>query len=173
MAVAESDFERWVCRACVPGHVVVPRIAARAFWCPESPRQMECSVDSPSDRELYPGLAAPLGYRYADHVGEELFVAGQVPHDAEGELVGIGDAGVQARQCLRNLVTLVTLRGFSIGDIHHLTIYVVGEHQNRLDSWGVVTEFFDGDVPPATLLGVAGLGYEHQLVEIDARVTRG
>jgi hypothetical protein len=35
-----------------------------------------------------------------------------------------------------------------------------------------VTEFFDGNVPPATLLGVAGLGHEHQLVEIGLRVTR-
>jgi enamine deaminase RidA (YjgF/YER057c/UK114 family) len=130
-------------------------------------------VDSASDGERNPGLTARPGYRYADHVGEELFVAGQVPHDADGELVGIEAAGVQARQCLQNLVTLVTHAGFSVGDIHHLTIYVVGDHQNRLDSWRVVTEFFDGDVPPATLLGVAGLGYEHQLVEIDARVTRG
>ena len=117
-------------------------------------------------------MAAPSGYRYADHVGEELFVAGQVPHDAEGELVGVGNAGVQARQCLRNLVTLVTHGGFAIGDIHHLTIYVIGEHQNLLDSWRAVTEFFDGNIPPATLLGVAGLGYENQLVEIDARVAR-
>ena len=130
-------------------------------------------MDSPGDGELYPGMVAPPGYRYADHVGGELFVAGQVPHDADGKLVGVGDTSVQTRQCLRNLVALVEQGGFAVGDIHHLTIYVVGEQQNRLDSWRAVTEFFDASVPPATLLGVVGLGYENQLVEIDARVTRG
>jgi hypothetical protein len=49
----------------------------------------------------------------------------------------------------------------------------VGERENLLAAWRAVTEFFDETVPPATLLGVADLGYENQLVEIDARVTRG
>jgi enamine deaminase RidA (YjgF/YER057c/UK114 family) len=130
-------------------------------------------VDSPRDGEFHPGTVAPAGYRYADHVGGELFVAGQVPHDVDGKLVAVGDAGLQALQCLRNLVALVEQSGFAIGDIHHLTIYVVGDQQNRVDAWRGVTEFFDASIPPATLLGVVGLGYENQLVEIDARVTRG
>ena len=116
---------------------------------------------------------SPAGYRYADHVGDELFVAGQVPHDVDGTLVGEGDAAVQARQCLENLVTLVEQRGFVVDDIHHVTIYVVGEHQKLLDAWGAVTNWFGTSVPPATLLGVTRLGYGHQLVEIDARVKRG
>jgi enamine deaminase RidA (YjgF/YER057c/UK114 family) len=96
-----------------------------------------------------------------------------VPHDADGTLVGVRDAAVQAQQCLQNLLTLVEQRGFAVDDIHQLTIYVVGDHQDLLDAWGAVTESFGTSVPPATLLGVAGLGYEGQLVEIDARVKRG
>jgi 2-iminobutanoate/2-iminopropanoate deaminase len=68
---------------------------------------------------------------------------------------------------------IVTQGGFAIGDIHHLTIYVVGGRQNLLAAWRAVTEFFDETVLPATLLGVADLEYENQLVEIDAMVTRG
>ena len=123
--------------------------------------------------ESYPGLAATPGDRYADEVADRLFVAGQVPHDTDANLVGIRDARAQARQCLHNLFTLVTDHGFTPDDIHHLTVYVVGERQNLLDAWDGVSEWFHGNVPPATLLGVARLGYEHQLVEVDATIMRG
>ncbi len=33
-----------------------------------------------------------------------------------------------------------------------------------------MTVWWNSDVPPATLLGVADLGHQNQLVEIDARV---
>jgi enamine deaminase RidA (YjgF/YER057c/UK114 family) len=126
-----------------------------------------------NDGESYPGLAATPGYRYADEVADRLFVAGQVPHDADANLVGMQDAKAQARQCLHNLFTLVAAHGFSPDDIHHLTVYVVGERQNLLDAWDGVSEWFHGNVPPATLLGVARLGYEQQLVEVDATIARG
>jgi enamine deaminase RidA (YjgF/YER057c/UK114 family) len=126
-----------------------------------------------NDGESSPGLAATPGYRYADKVADCLFVAGQVPHDGDANLVGIQDAKAQARQCLHNLFTLVTDHGFTSDDIHHLTVYVVGERQNLLDAWDGVSEWFHRNVPPATLLGVARLGYEHQLVEVDATIMRG
>jgi enamine deaminase RidA (YjgF/YER057c/UK114 family) len=125
-----------------------------------------------NDGASEPGLAPTPGYRYADAVGDRLFVAGQVPLDADANLVGPGDARAQASQCLRNLFTLVAQHGFAIDDIHQLTVYVVGERQNLLDAWGGVTEWFAANVPPATLLGVAKLGYEEQLVEIGATVMR-
>ena len=123
--------------------------------------------------ESYPGLAATPGYRYADEVADRLFVAGQVPHDTDANLVGIRDARAQARQCLHNMSTLITEHGFNPGDIHHLTVYVVGERQNLVDAWDGVLEWFRGNVPPATLLGVSRLGYEDQLVEVDATIMRG
>ena len=123
--------------------------------------------------ESYPGLAATPGDRYADEVADRLFVAGQVPHDTDANLVGIRDARAQARQCLHNMSTLITEHGFNPGDIHHLTVYVVGERQNLVDAWDGVLEWFRGNVPPATLLGVSRLGYEDQLVEVDATIMRG
>jgi hypothetical protein len=52
-------------------------------------------------------------------------------------------------------------------------VYVVGEHPDVLDAWRGVVDWFDGEVPPATLLGVSLLGHADQLVEIDARIVRG
>ncbi|MEM7342093.1 MAG: RidA family protein [Actinomycetota bacterium] len=118
------------------------------------------------------GLATTPGYRYADQVGDQLFVAGQVPNDASGDLVGIGDAAAQATACLDNLRTVLVVHEFDVADVRHLTIYVVGEHQNLLDAWAAVVSWFGNEVPPATLLGVNLLGYTDQLVEVDVTVLR-
>lgn len=122
--------------------------------------------------EIQAGLAATPGYRYAEPVGNQLFVAGQVPHDGEGNLVGIDNPYAQATQCLQNLRTLIELYGFSDRDIRQLKIYVVGNHEGLTNAWQAVTAWFENTVPPATLLGVALLGHENQLVEIDATIIR-
>jgi enamine deaminase RidA (YjgF/YER057c/UK114 family) len=125
-----------------------------------------------NDAEQDAGLAATPNYRYADLVGNQLFVAGQLPLDTSGTLLGADDPSRQARVCLDNLATLLAVHGFAINDIHRLTVYVVGEHQHLLDAWGSVVSWFANDVPPATLLGVNMLGYSQQLVEIDAVIAR-
>jgi enamine deaminase RidA (YjgF/YER057c/UK114 family) len=117
------------------------------------------------------GLPKTPGYRYADLVGHRLYVAGQVPVDAAGNVVD-GGVAAQAAQCLANLFTVVGAHDFSRDDIHELTIYVVGDTDTLRAAWSVFTEAFANDVPPATLLGVAALGYDGQLVEISARIER-
>ena len=126
-----------------------------------------------NEAEIAAGLPATSNYRYADRVGEQLFIAGQMPLDSARALVGEGDPAAQARQCLENLFTLVAHHGFARDDIHQLTVYVVGAHQNLIAAWGSVTSCFEMNVPPATLLGVTVLGFAGQLVEIDAVVIKG
>ena len=125
-----------------------------------------------NEGELSAGLAQTSNYRYADQVGGRLFVAGQVPVDATRTVIGPGDPKAQAAQCLANLFTLVDHHGFGREDIHQLTIYVVGPHENLIAAWGVVRSTFDDNVPPATLLGVTVLGFVDQVVEIDAVIER-
>lgn len=125
-----------------------------------------------NNEELDAGLAETPGYRYADVVGNHLFVAGQVPQDQTGAIVGIGDPAIQARLCLDHLKTVIGVHGFTVDDVRQMVVYVVGEQSNLTDAWRAVTEWFDESVPPATLLGVNRLGYPDQLVEIDATVIR-
>lgn len=125
-----------------------------------------------NNRERNAGLAATPGYEYARHIGDQLYVAGQVPHDAEGQLVGTGDARAQALQCLQNLRTLLAVHGFSDADIQRLVVYVVGPQDVLASAWSGVRDGFSGRAPPATLLGVAALGHADQMVEIDATVIR-
>ncbi len=125
-----------------------------------------------NQREIAIGLAPTAHYQYAQRVGNQLFVAGQVPHNSGAEIVGVGDRRSQATQCLHNLRQLLHLYGFKETDIRKLTIYVVGNSAELADAWQEITAWFNNNVPPATLLGVASLGYENQLVEIDATVIR-
>jgi enamine deaminase RidA (YjgF/YER057c/UK114 family) len=125
-----------------------------------------------NEAELAAGLAPTPNYRYADVLGDRMFVAGQVPMDGSGELVGEGDVGVQAERCLTNLFLLLETHHFVPDDIHHLTVYVVGPHANLQGAWAAIDRRFDSNVPPATLLGVQCLGYASQLVEVDARIER-
>ncbi|NEQ42943.1 MAG: RidA family protein [Leptolyngbya sp. SIOISBB] len=125
-----------------------------------------------NEREIKAGLAATPGYQYAQQVGNQLIVAGQVPHDAKGNLVGLGNLKTQTAQCLKNLYTLIKLHGFSDRDLRHLKVYVVGDRDALAAAWQAVTDWFNNAVPPATLLGVNLLGHENQLVEIDATIIR-
>lgn len=125
-----------------------------------------------NDAEIDAGLAPTPGYRYADMVGDRLFVAGQVPLDGSGELVGSDDPTTQASACLENLLAVVSIHGFEVDDLRQLVVYVVGGHSNLVEAWGSVRGWFGGEVPPATLLGVNLLGHPGQLVEIDATVVR-
>ena len=126
-----------------------------------------------NEKELDAGLAPTPGYRYAEVVGDRLFVAGQVPLDADGELMAPEDAGGQATRCLDNLRLVVETHGFGVEHVRQIVVYVVGEHANLLGAWAAVVAWFNGSVPPATLLGVHQLGYTEQLVEVDATVIRG
>ena len=125
-----------------------------------------------NDLETRSGLAQTPGYRYAKLAGDQLFVAGQVPQDASGNIAGVDDPHAQAAQCLANLKLLLSCYDFSVRDIHQLTVYVVGSRDNLTAAWNAVLEEFSNDVPPATLLGVSVLGHEDQLVEIDATIVK-
>lgn len=49
----------------------------------------------------------------ATSFGDQLFVAGQVPRDRSGDLVGVADPAVQATLCLDNLRTLSNVHDFT------------------------------------------------------------
>lgn len=126
-----------------------------------------------NEAEIASGLPSTPHYQYAHLVGSQLFVAGQVPQAADGSIVEPGDPCAQALQCLANLSKVLAVHGFAALDIRRLVVYVVGEQADLSAAWGAVSEYFGGQVPPATLLGVARLGYPEQVVEIDATVVKG
>jgi enamine deaminase RidA (YjgF/YER057c/UK114 family) len=127
------------------------------------------------ERGNVPGLAEPPGYiHYAAVSGVRLvFLAGQVPLEENGKLVGPDDPVEQARQCLLNLAASLRHVGARPQDVVRTTVYVVASKQELMgEVWGTVLESDIGDVArtAATLVGVARLGYTGQLVEIEVTV---
>jgi enamine deaminase RidA (YjgF/YER057c/UK114 family) len=101
--------------------------------------------------------------------GRLLFVAGQVAHDEEGNLVGEGDAAAQARQVLTNLRAVVEEAGGRMEDVARTTLYLTSL-EDRGPVGEVRKEFFPAPAPANTLLVVASLAAPEYLVEIDAIV---
>jgi enamine deaminase RidA (YjgF/YER057c/UK114 family) len=122
-----------------------------------------------------PGLSEPPGYSHAVVAsgGRLIMTAGAVPLDAEGDLVGHGDYVAQTRQVLGNLGLALRAAGASGEDVLKTTVYVVTEDRQDLSSvWRIVRES-EVAAAASTLLGVSLLGYQGQLVEVEAIAVTG
>ena len=113
--------------------------------------------------ELAPPVAA---YSHGIDAGGMIFVAGQVPVDEDGNVVGSGDVGAQTRQVIANVEAVLKAAGCSLDDVVATTVYVrdfetYGEY-NR-----VYSECF-GENRPAGATVQAGLVSQDWLVEIQA-----
>ncbi len=111
-------------------------------------------------------------YAYASSVepGARLvFPAGACPLDGDGRTVAPGDYAAQAAACVENLRLALDAAGARLGDVAYTRVLVASTRQQDLvTAWDVVrAEFGDHDVP-STLMGVTVLGYDDQLVEIEA-----
>ncbi|HZD17384.1 MAG TPA: RidA family protein [Actinomycetota bacterium] len=114
--------------------------------------------------------AQPPGYSHAalGRAGTLVFTAGAVPLDAEGRLVGGGDAVAQAEQVVRNLLIQLEAGGARPGDVAKTTVYVTGaSYEMQSAVWQVVRSSPIGSAP-STLGEVPTLCHRGQLVEIEA-----
>jgi enamine deaminase RidA (YjgF/YER057c/UK114 family) len=119
-----------------------------------------------------PSLFDGAPYEYAavaPHGARLVFAAGACPLNAAGEVVAPGDYEAQARVAVENLTVALEAAGSGLEQVLKTTVYVASSDRAQLvRAWGVVEASFAPAKPPSTLLGVAALGYEGQLVEIEA-----
>ena len=117
-------------------------------------------------------LSDAAEYAYASSVPASarlLFLAGSCPLNVDGSTAAVGDVAGQAEKCVENLVIALEAAGATLADVASTRVLVASTKQSDLvTAWEVVrTAFGDHDVP-STLLGVTVLGYDDQLVEIEA-----
>src|SRR6202022_3578243 len=100
-----------------------------------------------------------------------VYLSGQVPSDASGNVVGEGDFEAQAEQVFRNLKIAIEAAGGTMADIVKLNIYLVAEvDQAEVPTLRAIrTRYVNVEAPPAsTLVVVSRLAQPGWLIEIEA-----
>lgn len=111
-------------------------------------------------------------YAYAATVepGARLVIlAGACPLDSDGSVAAVGDYPAQAAKCVETMTEALHAADATIHDVVSTRVLVASSQRSDLvDVWQVVRSAFGDHDVPSTLMGVTVLGYEHQLVEIEA-----
>ncbi|MFF2277131.1 RidA family protein [Agromyces sp. NPDC058126] len=117
-------------------------------------------------------LFADTPYAYAATAPADarlVFLAGACPLNEDGSTAGLGDIAAQAAKCIENLRTALADAGARIEDVISTRVLVASSDRADLGTaWEVVRTAFGEHDAPSTLLGVTVLGYEGQLVEVEA-----
>jgi 2-iminobutanoate/2-iminopropanoate deaminase len=102
--------------------------------------------------------------------GKLLFIAGQMPVDKEGNLVGKGDFRAQAKQVYDNLMLALKAAGVDRSSVVKLNMYVVDLPTYNPVNREVRAAYFPDNKPnpTATAVGVTALALEGQMIEVEA-----
>ena len=115
-------------------------------------------------------LSKANGYTHVveARAGRTVYISGQIALDKEGNIVGINDFEIQARQAFQNVQQALEAVGMTFEHVVKLGLYVTDiSHVSKLRR--VRDEFVNTQQPPAsTLVQVAALVRPELLFEVEA-----
>jgi enamine deaminase RidA (YjgF/YER057c/UK114 family) len=101
--------------------------------------------------------------------GSLLFTSAEAPFDIDGNLVGVGDAATQMRQCIENLAVTAAAAGASLDDVVSMDVLLTDvEDFDRIAP--VRAEYFPTEGPAAFLAAGLVFPIPGMLLEIRAVV---
>ena len=119
-----------------------------------------------------PKLPAPMrGGAFSAGVeapaGRTVYVSGQVSMDAEGNVVGEGDAKAQTEKVLQNVATVLDEAGGSLDDVVKVTVFItdMGMYDEVHE---VRRRYFGEPYPASSMVEVSALIDPRLLVEVEA-----
>jgi enamine deaminase RidA (YjgF/YER057c/UK114 family) len=110
---------------------------------------------------------AIVGYSRAVKAGNRIYVTGTTATDDSGEIVGLGDAYAQARQCLLNIEKALKRLGAGFEHVVRTRMFVTDI--SRWEEFGRAHgEIFSRIMPATTMVEVSALIDPRMLIEIEA-----
>lgn len=117
-------------------------------------------------RDTYPNQSLDNDLCQAVRAGDTVYLRGQVGTDFDGRLVGLGDAGAQAEQAMRNVDTLLREAGSELSHVVKVSVYIT-DRAYREPVYQAVGRWLEGVHPCSTGIIVKGLAQPEWLMEID------
>jgi enamine deaminase RidA (YjgF/YER057c/UK114 family) len=139
-------------------------------------RHTEMIMSEPSKEFINPKTLIAPGPAVYSHVakvnrGSIVYISGQVPSDASGQIIGEGDFEAQVEQVFANLKTAVEAAGGTMADIVKLNYFLAAEvNQAEVPKMRPIRDrYLNVAKPPAsTFVAVSRLMRPGWMIEIEA-----
>ncbi|WP_306017419.1 RidA family protein [Oceanicaulis sp. MMSF_3324] len=110
-----------------------------------------------------------VAYRRAVRVGHQVFVAGTVSVDDDGQPFGLGDAEAQTSRCLEIIAQALDKAGSHISHVVRTRLFVTDMRVETQRAVGAAhRKVFAAHPPACSMIGVAALASPDFIVEIEA-----
>lgn len=120
-------------------------------------------------RAISPDELAETPYSHVIVDGGNFYMAGQVPRDSDGNVVG-DDLETQTRKTFENIEILLDEVDKAFEDVAKVTVYIMQEQDSLEGYKRVYDEVFSEPYPCQTVIGTRPLGDSPVMIEIEVEV---